>query len=61
MTLNLSVEEAKELQRFFFSVGYISYEFFDSIHALSKRVDAFLLQERNSEEGQYRDESIQRD
>lgn len=38
----LSKDEARELQRFFFSIGYISHEHHSAIHDISKRLDEFL-------------------
>ena len=43
--LVMTKEEVKELQRFLFSVGYISYEHFESIHELSKKLDEYLKNE----------------
>lgn len=39
---SLNRDEARELQRFLFSVGYISHEHHSAIHDISKRLDEFL-------------------
>ena len=46
--LILTNKEVKELQRFLFSVGYISYTDFEAIHELSKRIDAYLTNSKQS-------------
>lgn len=38
----LDKDEAKELQKFLFDVGYISHEFHSVIHDIAKRLDKFL-------------------
>ena len=59
----LTIEEAKELQRFFFAAGYISYKHFESIHDLCDKIDLFLKE--NNENlihwNSVRDESVSED
>ena len=43
----LDKEEVKQLQKFLFSVGYISYDEFESIHSLAKKIDEWLKAEAN--------------
>ena len=43
----LTIEEAKQLQKFFFDSGYISHEFHEPIHVLSARLDKFLKDNKN--------------
>lgn len=41
-TLELTIEEVRNLQKFLYDSGYISYEFHYPIHILSRRIDDFL-------------------